>query len=232
MRRGRPTVWKLVGVPQAINAGDLMYSIAVENALKAGSDVARFIVQSTRLMIEGQGLDIGFEQRWVDVGSYLEMIDKKTGSLLRCSFVVGGMIAGANSAELEMLDLIGSQLGRAFQIKDDLLGVWGDGDVTGKPHGSDIRRKKKSFPVVLAMQRADDRGKSLLEELYSKESISNDDVSNLILLFTNLEIKQKAEEEVEMHLGKASDALDLLSLSEQGRKTMDELIGYLARREK
>jgi geranylgeranyl diphosphate synthase type I len=232
LRRGRPTVWKLIGIPQAINAGDLMYSIAMRSALEAGSDVAQSIVESASLMIEGQGLDIDFEHRWVDVNSYMNMIDKKTGALLRCSFITGGIIAHADDNTVEALDLIGKELGRAFQIKDDLLGVWGDGEVTGKPSGSDIRRKKKSFPVLLAMQRTDDKGKMLLERVYGQGGTSDSDVASVISLMAGLEVRESAEEEVEKHLGNAGEALDLLPFSGQGRKMMEELMLYLARREK
>ncbi len=232
VRRGRPTVWKLIGIPQAINAGDLMYSIAVRNALQAGLDVAESIVESAKSMIEGQGMDIDFEGRWVDVDSYMDMIDKKTGALICCSFRSGGIIAKADNAAVEALILVGRELGRAFQIRDDLLGIWGDGDVTGKPHGSDIRRKKKSFPVALAIQRADKKGRMLLERAYAQEQVLQSDVAGVIELMARLDVRKSAEKTVEEHLNKASKALDLLSLSQKGREMMDELIGYLARREK
>lgn len=232
VRRGRCTVWKMMGIPQAINAGDLMFSIAVQSALQAGLDATRSIVESARLMIEGQSLDIHFEGRWIDVSSYIDMIDKKTGALLCCAFRTGGIVAHADSGTLDTLNLIGKELGRAFQIRDDLLGVWGDGDVTGKPHGSDIRRKKKSFPVILVMQRADAEGKALVEKVYGHEEVSDADIVHLTGLMSSLQVKKSAEEAIEEHLEKASKALDLLSLSEEGRQMMEELIGYLARRER
>ncbi len=232
VRRGRPTVWKLIGIPQAINAGDLMYSLAVRSAFKAGLEVTESIVESARSMIEGQGMDIDFEKRWVDVNSYMDMIDNKTGALICCSFRTGGMIAHASNATVDALTLIGKELGRAFQIRDDLLGVWGDGDVTGKPHGSDIRRKKKSYPVALLIQRAGKEGKKLLETAYAHGQVSDSDIADVIELMTRLDVKESAEQAVKEHLKSASKALDLLSLSQKGREMMDEFIGYLARREK
>ena len=232
IRRGRPTVWKLIGVAQAINAGDLMYSIAIENALQSGADAALSIVTAARAMIEGQGLDLAFEERWVDTRSYIDMIDKKTGALIRCAFRTAGIIADAREETVAVLSSLGEELGRAFQIRDDLLGVWGNGDVTGKPKGSDIRRKKKSYPVALAMQQADEEGRSILESVYEQEKISDGDVERVIELMDSLNVKESGEEAVEEHLKISREYLDRLPISEEGRGMMNELIMYLARREK
>ena len=232
LRRGRPTVWKLIGAAQAINAGDLMYSLAMENALLSGVDAAGEILAAAREMIEGQGFDLAFEERWVDTRSYTDMIDKKTGALIRCAFRAGGILAEAGEEVLSALTSLGTGLGRAFQIRDDLLGVWGDGDVTGKPQGSDIRRKKKSFPVVLAMQRADDEGEDTLKRVYDQREITSDDVERMIALMERLGVRKSGEEEVERHLAAASEALARLPFSTEGKEMMNELIVYLARREK
>ena len=232
LRRGRPTVWKLIGVAQAINAGDLMYSIAMRNALRSEVDGARSIIDAATAMIEGQGLDLAFEDRWVDVPSYIDMIDKKTGALITCAFRTAGIIAHADQATIDTLTSLGSDLGRAFQIRDDLLGVWGDGDITGKPQGSDIKRKKKSFPVVLAMQQAGEQGRALLRSVYSQKEISDSDAARVIALLNSLDVKKSGEMTVDKHLTDASEHLERLPLSKKGRELMNELIVYLARREK
>ena len=232
LRRGRSTVWKLIGMAQAINAGDLMYSIATREALVAGTDAAGAIIDAARVMIEGQGLDLAFEDRWVNAQAYTDMIDKKTGALICCAFRTGGIIAHADATTLDMLLLLGREMGRAFQIRDDLLGVWGDGNITGKPQGSDIRRKKKSFPIALTMQRADEKGRMLLKRVYAKDEISDNDVAHVIGLMTDLGVKESGEETVERYLKEASGYLERLPLSEEGRGLMNELIVYLARREK
>lgn len=232
LRRGRPTVWKLIGVAQAINAGDLMYSIAIRNALHSGIDGASSIIDAATAMIEGQGLDLAFEDRWVDVPSYIDMIDKKTGALITCAFRTAGIIAHADQATIDALTSLGKYLGRAFQIRDDLLGVWGDGDITGKPQGSDIRRKKKSFPVVLSMQRAGEQGRSLLERVYAQEEISDSDVARVIELIDGLDGKKSGEMAVDEYLREARGLLERLPLSKEGKELMNELIVYLARREK
>ncbi|HHR85120.1 polyprenyl synthetase family protein [Candidatus Bipolaricaulota bacterium] len=232
LRRGRPTVWKLIGVAQAINAGDLMYSIATRKALLAGADAAGVIIDAATTMIEGQGLDLAFEDRWINVQSYIDMIDKKTGALVCCAFRAAGIIARTEQATIDLLTSLGMALGRAFQIRDDLLGIWGDGDLTGKLQGSDIRRKKKSFPVALITQETNEEGKALLESVYAQERISDDDVARVIALMGSLDVKERGEAVVEGHLKEAREHLERLPLSKKGKELMDELIVYLARREK
>ena len=232
LRRGRPTVWKLIGVAQAINAGDLMYSLAIKHALLSGPDAARSIIDAATAMIEGQALDLAFEDRWVNAQSYIAMIDKKTGALIRCAFSTGGIISGASADMLDVLTSLGRELGRAFQIRDDLLGVWGNGDVTGKTKGSDIRRKKKSFPVALAMQRADEEGRALLERAYAQDEINDNDVAHVVELMARLDVRKSGEEAVKGHLKSATASLECLPLSKKGKEMMHELIAYLARREK
>ncbi|MEA3239785.1 MAG: polyprenyl synthetase family protein [Candidatus Bipolaricaulota bacterium] len=232
LRRGRSTVWKLIGVAQAINAGDMMYSLAIKHAILSGHDALRSIIDAATAMIEGQALDLAFEDRWVDTQSYIGMIDKKTGALICCAFDTGGIISGVGTDVLDVLTSLGRDLGRAFQITDDLLGVWGDGDVTGKPRGSDIRRKKKSFPVALAMQRADEEGRSLLERVYTQDEITDNDVTRVVSLMARLDVRKSGEAAVEGHLRKATVSLESLPLSKKGEEIMHELIAYLARRKK
>ncbi len=232
LRRGRPTVWKLIGISQAINAGDLMYSLAIKHALLSGPAAAESIIDATTAMIEGQALDLAFEGRWVDSQSYIAMIDKKTGALIRCAFNTAGIIAGASADILDTLATLGGELGRAFQITDDLLGVWGNGDVTGKSKGSDIKRKKKSFPVALAMQRANEEERTLLERVYAQDEITDDDVTHVVTLMNSLDVRKSGEEAVEGYLKRATASLERLPLSKEGREMMHELIAYLARREK
>jgi geranylgeranyl diphosphate synthase, type I len=232
MRRGRPAVWRIWGVAQAINAGDLMYAAAVHEALRSGSPAAGAIVEAATAMIEGQGLDLDFEHRWVDTESYFNMIDKKTGALISCAFLAGGILAGADAEVVGLLTKVGHELGRAFQIRDDILGVWGDGKVTGKPQGSDIRRKKKALPAILAMQCGDDGQRRFLNHAYAQDEIKNGDVAQVVDLMSRLDVREMAEEMAQAHLEKAADHLDRLPFSEEGNEMMQELIAYLARREK
>jgi geranylgeranyl diphosphate synthase, type I len=161
MRHHRPTVWKLWGVPQAINVGDGMYTLAYVAMLRlARRGVADSVTlaalnrftQTCLALTEGQHLDIAFESRaQVTVDEYLRMIQGKTAALVSAALAIGARIGSATSAQETALFQFGQAVGLAFQIQDDLLGIWGDPARTGKPAGNDILRKKKSLPLLHAL---------------------------------------------------------------------------------
>ena len=235
VRRGRKTVWSLYGIAQAINAGDLMQALAVAQGARAGKEIVAALVEATVAMIEGQGLDLVFEKKKVeevDVASYLDMIDKKTGALICCAFRMGGLLAGSPTDVVQDLVEMGRDLGRAFQIRDDLLGIWGNGTVTGKPQGSDIRRKKKSLPVSMAFAQACSEDRDFLTEVYSREEIEDEDAERVIALMERANVRQTCEEQVNAHLAQARAQLATIPFPERGRKEMNELIDYLVRRKR
>lgn len=231
-RRGRPTVWALHGVNEGINAGDLMLSIAVRTALTTGTETADILLRATEQMIEGQSRDLDFETRPVAVDEYLEMIDRKTGALLRCAFELGASLAGAGLDVARQLAAMSLGIGRAFQIQDDLLGIWGNGDLLGKPKGSDIRRRKKSFPVAVAFERADAPQRERLAAVYAQSHVSEDDVAWVIGQLEDLDVRAEGEKWVRGQLDDARVALAEIPFDDEGRQEMNELIDYLAGREK
>ncbi|MGL4651851.1 MAG: polyprenyl synthetase family protein, partial [Caldilineaceae bacterium] len=142
MRRHRATVWKIWGVPQAINAGDGMFALAFA-AIQRLNDrgvapettlaALRIFTQTCVDLTEGQHLDIGFERRdLVEVEEYLRMIQGKTAALIAGSVAIGAAVGGAESEQDAALWRFGHNIGLAFQIQDDILGIWGDPEVTGK----------------------------------------------------------------------------------------------------
>ncbi len=231
-RRGRPAVWTRWGIPEAINAGDLMHAIAVRSTLDAGPTAARVLLDATAEMIEGQSLDLSFEERFVTADEYLEMVDRKTGALFRCAFRIGGLCAEASDDVIRRLAEIGTAVGRAFQIQDDLLGIWGDGDVLGKPTASDVRRRKKAFPVAIAYATVEDEDRGRLERIYAGESIEAADVDWVVGLFDRLGVEAQGGELVRDYVDRACGIVDVLPLSGDGRVALQDLIEYLARREK
>jgi geranylgeranyl diphosphate synthase type I len=155
-RRHRPTVWKLWGASSAILAGDALLALAqevlLESELPTAVTAAGLLARTTRHLIRGQVQDVSFEARpSVSVEDCIDMAAGKTGALLSASVAIGAVLAGAPAPVVETLSFYGAQLGLAFQLIDDILGIWGDPAVTGKPVYSDLRVRKKSLPVSYAL---------------------------------------------------------------------------------
>jgi geranylgeranyl diphosphate synthase type I len=163
LRRGRPTVWKIWGIPQAVNAGDAMFTLAhlamlrlEETASPGAALAAARILQATCLKLtQGQYLDIAYENRTdLTLDSYWEMVGGKTAALIAACTECGALVAGAGEATRHSYRQFGQFLGLAFQAQDDLLGIWGDSAVTGKSAESDLLEGKKSLPVLYGLARS------------------------------------------------------------------------------
>ena len=155
-RRHRDTVWKVHGPAQAILVGDALFALANEVLLELGTvdagRAARRLTTASRALIDGQAQDISYEHRdRVSVEECLEMEGNKTGALLACASSIGAVLGGADERTADSLEKYGYHLGLAFQAVDDLLGIWGDPEATGKQTWSDLRQRKKSLPVVAAL---------------------------------------------------------------------------------
>ncbi|MEU2261479.1 polyprenyl synthetase family protein [Streptomyces sp. NPDC019645] len=155
-RRHRDTVWKVHGPAQAILVGDALFALANEILLELGTVEAgratRRLTTASRRLIDGQAQDISYEHRErVTVEECLEMEGNKTGALLACAVSIGAVLGGADDRTADTLETYGYHLGLAFQAVDDLLGIWGDPEATGKQTWSDLRQRKKSLPVVAAL---------------------------------------------------------------------------------
>ncbi len=160
-RRGRPTVWTRWGVAQAINAGDALFTISrltghrmLDQDLPPEKTLTalRLIDEACLKLTVGQQLDLAFEDMAeVSEETYLNMIEGKTSALLSASTEVGALLAPADPARRESYRRFGRHLGLAFQILDDILGIWGSPETMGKPAGDDLRLRKKSLPVVYGL---------------------------------------------------------------------------------
>ncbi|WP_344497216.1 family 2 encapsulin nanocompartment cargo protein polyprenyl transferase [Streptomyces enissocaesilis] len=157
-RRNRPTAWKVFGVPDAIVAGDAMCALALRllaedshpAAARASARLAACVIE----LCAGQQADCEFERRGpreVSLEECLTMAEAKTGALLGCACALGALYAGAGEEEVAAMDAFGREAGLAFQLIDDLIGIWGDPSHTGKPAGADLAAHKKSLPVVAAL---------------------------------------------------------------------------------
>jgi len=161
-RRGRPTVWKRWGIPQAINAGDAMYTLAyralLDQGAVSGPEIAleaQAVLQETSLALtRGQFLDLDFETRSeVSLEAYWEMIGGKTAALLAACTELGALAAGIEEPRRTAYREFGRSLGLAFQAQDDLLGIWGDESQTGKSTAGDLAAGKKSLPILYGLGR-------------------------------------------------------------------------------
>lgn len=165
-RRGRRTVWTIWGLAQGINAGDGMFVIAhlaMYRMRELGVPAERILAVVQRFdetiirVCEGQYLDLSFEGRLtITTDDYLAMIGRKTAALVAGAAAFGALVAGAPKAVVDDLAAFGLSLGLAFQIEDDILGIWGDPELTGKPRAADLYRRKVSLPIVHALEHAAD----------------------------------------------------------------------------
>jgi geranylgeranyl diphosphate synthase, type I len=177
-RRHRDTVWKVHGPAQAILVGDALFALGHEVLLELASSEAgratRRLTSATRKLIDGQAQDMSFEHRErVTVEECLTMEGNKTGALLACACSIGAVLGGADDPTADLLESYGHHLGLAFQAVDDLLGIWGDPETTGKQTWSDLRQRKKSLPVVAALA-AGGPASERLGELLAADAKSND----------------------------------------------------------
>jgi len=235
VRRGRATVWAIHGIAEAINAGDLMLTIAMAHGVAAGPAHATALLEAVDRMIEGQSLDLQFERRSVTVDEYLAMVDRKTGALLSCAFQLGGLAAGVGDDVLEQLAGLGGSIGRGFQIQDDLLGIWGVGDVVGKPQGSDIRRRKKSFPIAAAHAEVSGDDAARLGAIYNAqgdEGVPDQDVAWVIELLNRQGVRAQGQRNVDEHFEAALRTIGELPLDSSIAEDLRSLIAGLRGREK
>jgi geranylgeranyl diphosphate synthase, type I len=165
-RRHRPTVWAVFGSGQAILAGDALLGLADEVLAEAPSAnrswAIRCLAASTRRLIAGQLADLAFEpRRDVTLSECLQMAADTTAALLSCAASIGAVLANTPADLTLRLAQFGEHLGVGYQLIDDILGIWGSPEATGKPVLSDLRAKKKSLPVVAALTSSTAAGERL-----------------------------------------------------------------------
>ena len=241
-RRHRDTVWHIWGLAQGINAGDSMRGLAAltlvkgVNSATSGTQI-RLAVEALETasleMIEGQFLDITYERNMsVTTDQYLEMIGKKTGALFGCSYYLGALAAGCDGDTVESWRQFGLDMGLVFQIRDDVLGVWGDEDRLGKPIASDIRRKKMCLPVVHALQSAVGRDRETLQSIYGNGDPANEDeVSAVLSVLERTEARNYCQGLAAEHNDSAMRRLDALNLDKEMDTQLRGLATFFLERE-
>jgi geranylgeranyl diphosphate synthase type I len=182
-RRHRPTAWSVFGLSSAILAGDALLALAFGMLTASGHPAAQegtlMLGTAVQHLIGGQSADIAFEQRAdVDLAEALRMAEGKTGALLGCACALGALFGGGSPQQVERLRGFGEDLGVAFQLVDDLLGIWGDPTVTGKPVCSDLQSRKKSLPVVAALTSGTPAGRELAALYQRDQPLSGTDLAH------------------------------------------------------
>jgi geranylgeranyl diphosphate synthase type I len=235
-RRHRPTLWSLWGQAQAINVGDGLFAIsrlALQRLRDRGVGPDK-IVQAFHLidetclgLTEGQYLDLAFEaEDSVTVDMYMEMIGKKTATLMGCATQVGALLAIDDESIIETFGSFGYQLGLVFQIVDDMLGIWGVGEATGKAVGEDIVNRKKSLPVVYAMQHSEG-----LREIYRQAQM---DPEQQLAVMEALEAVSARDHSLCMatqHLESAMATLESTGIANAAQDRLKEIARFLLERE-
>jgi geranylgeranyl diphosphate synthase type I len=211
-RRHRPTAWTVFGVGAAILAGDALLCLAQDILLTDPAPqavwAARCLSAAVHRLIAGQGSDLAFERREdVTLDECLQMAGDKTAALMACACSIGAIGVGA-PAELAMgLAGFGAHAGLAFQLTDDLLGIWGAPEITGKPVRADLRARKKSLPVVAALTSGTEAGAELGELLFRPDALGEDDLLRAADLVEAAGGRKWAETEADAQLAAATKCL-------------------------
>jgi geranylgeranyl diphosphate synthase, type I len=239
LRHHRPAIWRLWGQSQAINAGDAMFTLAYLALLKLNENgfTDNQIATATQVLslaclelCEGQYLDIEYENRVeITVDDYLDMASKKTAALLAVSASLGAFLGGGCDKVVNSLHLFGRELGMAYQICDDLMGIWGTEEDTGKP-ADDILHKKKTLPVVYALQNSKGKEHERLRRLYAQESIGPGDVQEIAGILERTGARDYARNLSEQCYGTSIAQLEVSGLEVTGQARLKEIACALMNR--
>jgi geranylgeranyl diphosphate synthase type I len=234
-RRHRPTLWAAHGVGHAIIAGDALETLAFQVLLEEPSvervRAAGRLAEATQEMIAGQAEDMALELRAsLSVEECLHMEAGKTGALLSCATGIGAILAGAPEPTIDALSDFGRHLGIAFQAVDDVLGIWGEPSVTGKPVGNDLRQHKKSLPIAIALA----RGAALpsgFESMLERE-LTEAEVAKATLLLEQCGARQETLAIGELQLRAALAALERVPLAPGPRAELAAIARYVTERDR
>ena len=242
-RHHQPTVWYLWGDATAIISGTAMLKVAdnaakqlTRNGVPLNTAVAlqhQLVAAYLRIM-EGQFLDLKYETvHDVTVPQYFQMIARKTGALITASMQLGARTAGqriATESYIDRITAIGTHLGAIFQIRDDILGIWG-GELTGKPVGSDILRKKKSLPAIHALNNARGGAKTRLNSIYQNTETTATQVEEVLEIMDDVGTRAYCQTLCQRSWEIANAILETLQIPERYRRDMKEIGTYLLERE-
>ncbi len=239
-RHGRRTVWSLWGDAQAINVGDALFALAhlaLQRLSQYGvtldrvSSALRILDETCLALCQGQYLDMAFESNLdVNVEAYMRMIAGKTAALLGCAAQLGALIAPVEAATVERYERIGSTMGLAFQIQDDVLGIWGDTALTGKPVADDIRSRKQTLPILYVLQGTGNGLAQRLRALYEQNALAESDVAEAVAILDAAGARAYAEDLANHYVDQSLRELEAAQPEPEAGAALREMARFLVQR--
>ncbi|MFR9730319.1 family 2 encapsulin nanocompartment cargo protein polyprenyl transferase [Saccharopolyspora sp. MS10] len=236
-RRHRPTAWRVFGSGPAILAGDALLTLAADVLTSSGHPAAMAGLKELNAtvldLVDGQSSDMSFERRTdVALPECLTMVGSKTGALLGCSGALGAFFGGADAERVERMRRFGHRLGLAFQLVDDVLGIWGDPAVTGKPVHSDLRNRKKSLPVVAALNSGTAAGRELAELYALPRELTDEDAARGARLVSDSGARDWSRAHIDTLQAEALHHLDAAVLAAEPAAELTALTHLLTQRQR
>jgi geranylgeranyl diphosphate synthase type I len=236
VRRHRPTVWAVFGVGEAILLGDALLTLAFDllaaTAHPRADELGAMLRTAVQQLLEGQSADLALERRSeVNVAEYWDMARGKTAALLGASVALGALCGDGQPAQVRALKRFGADLGLAFQLVDDLLGIWGDPAVTGKPVRSDLANRKKSLPVLAALTAKGSPAGELARLYGIDRELSQAELARAADLIEAAGGRAVAQRRAEQLLSSSLARLDLGSWSPGPREDLVALARHLVHRD-
>jgi geranylgeranyl diphosphate synthase type I len=239
-RRHRPAVWTRWGADQAINSGDGLYALAnlaSARLMRIGTPpekVVRVFEWLSRACLntaEGQILDMDFESREsVSTADYITMIANKSATLIEFAAGTGALLSTDDEAVIDAYAQFARNLGVAFQVRDDYLGVWGNEATTGKSASSDIREKKKSYPVLAAFEQAVDDDRATLRRLYAQDSLSDSDIDTVLAILDRCDAGSQTDAIAQTYYDAAMQHLDATGIQNDTQTLIRQFAAFLIQR--
>ncbi|HXX77526.1 MAG TPA: polyprenyl synthetase family protein, partial [Ktedonobacteraceae bacterium] len=242
-RRHRSTLWNVWGIPQAINTGDGMFALAryaLWDVVDAGVDpfiavqLGAVLDKACLVLAEGQYLDISFEnQEDISVAMYVDMIGRKTAALMGCSSEMGAMLGTRDAETIFRFRSFGVAIGTAFQVRDDMLGVWASAEELGKTPAGDIYRRKKSLPILHALEFSKTADQRLLRQVYSqKTAVTSSQVEDILAVFERTQTREYCSTYLIEQCRKADEALADIprnsnAIAERAIRDMEMLVRFV-----
>jgi geranylgeranyl diphosphate synthase type I len=244
-RRHRPTVWSVWGIPEAILAGDALLALTRIHLWKVldegvepatALNLAKLFDTTLLKLTEGQYLDMSFEkQQQVSLASYEEMISRKTAILMRCATEMGAALGTSNKEIIEGLACFGHSLGLAFQVRDDMLGVWATEAELGKLPAGDIYRRKKSLPILHAFHYAQPGDQQAMAKIYNQDApITQEQVQEVLAIFARTQTREYCHQFLVQQCQQARSALAQVAtssteLANRARTDLEAIINFVQR---